>query len=59
MYFDENQKEEAEAIIKDLEKGKAFRRPIVTEVVPAGPFYRAEEYHQKYHEKHGLVGCHV
>lgn len=59
MYFDEKQKEEAKAIIKDLEKGKAFRRPIVTEVVPAGSFYRAEQYHQKYHEKHGLAGCHV
>jgi peptide-methionine (S)-S-oxide reductase len=59
MYFDDDQKREAEAIIKDLENGKEFRRPIVTEVVPAGPFYKAEEYHQKYHEKHGFVGCHV
>ncbi len=34
-------------------------RPIVTEVAPAGPFYPAEEYHQRYLEKHGIVSCHL
>lgn len=35
-----------------------FKRPIATEITPAGPFFRAEEYHQKYLEKHGAQSCH-
>jgi len=43
---------------RDAEGG--FRRPIVTEVEPAGPFYRAEDYHQQYFEKRGLAAvCHL
>lgn len=38
---------------------KRFRRPIVTIIAPAGPFYRAEEYHQRYLEKKGLENCHL
>ena len=34
-----------------LEKTKPFKQPIVTEVVAAGPFYPAEEYHQDYYKK--------
>lgn len=59
MYFDEDQKKEAEEVIGELERRKVFRRSIVTEIVEAGPFYRAEEYHQKYNEKHGRSGCPV
>jgi len=41
------------------EAQKFFERPIVTEIVPAGQFWRAEEYHQRYFDKHpGHYTCH-
>lgn len=42
-----------------LQNSGAYRRPIVTEIVPASAFYKAEEYHQQYLEKHGLSHCNL
>ena len=36
-----------------------FARPIVTQLVPAQTFWKAEEYHQKYLEKRGVASCHI
>jgi peptide-methionine (S)-S-oxide reductase len=41
-----------------LEESGKFRKPIATEITPAGTFYRAEEYHQKYLQKRGVESCH-
>jgi peptide-methionine (S)-S-oxide reductase len=43
-----------------LEAAGKFKTPVVTEIVPAQTFWRAEEYHQRYFEKNPEVAaCHV
>jgi peptide-methionine (S)-S-oxide reductase len=50
----------ARAKVAALTEEKRFRRPIVTQISDAAPFYRAEEYHQRYFEKKGIApACHV
>jgi peptide-methionine (S)-S-oxide reductase len=49
FYHSPEQKRAAEEVIAELTAEKVWPGPIVTEVVPAGPFYRAEDYHQGYY----------
>ncbi len=49
----------ATASKEKLEKSGKHKRPIVTEIVPASRFWRAEEYHQRYFEKNGLAHCRI
>jgi len=59
FYHSPEQEAEAKASKAHLESEHKFRRPIVTQIIAAGPFYRAEEYHQQYLEKRGLSTCHI
>jgi peptide methionine sulfoxide reductase msrA/msrB len=55
FYHGEAQKETALAIMDELAKSGQYKKRLATELVPASAFYKAEEYHQKYFEKHGYV----
>jgi peptide-methionine (S)-S-oxide reductase len=51
---DQTQLEAARRSLAELEKTKPFKEPIVTQILPAGPFYPAEDYHQGYYRKNPL-----
>lgn len=57
FYHTPEQEAAAHASKEALEQSGKFRKQIVTEIVPAVPFYRAEEYHQQYFEKRGISHC--
>jgi peptide-methionine (S)-S-oxide reductase len=59
FYHTPEQQAAAEAAKAALAATGRFRRPVVTEVTPAGPFWRAEEYHQRYLQKRGRGSCHL
>lgn len=59
FYHDAEQEAAARDSKSTLEKSGTFKRPIVTQIVPASEFYRAEDYHQQYLEKQGLRSCHL
>ena len=59
FYHDEAQKKEAKAAVKRAQASGRWRKPITTEIVPAGKFWPAEAYHQDYLKKHpGGYTCH-
>lgn len=56
---DDEQRAAAEASKSRWDASGRLRRPIVTEIVEAAPFHRAEEYHQQYLAKRGRSSCHL
>lgn len=56
---DQAQRDAAEAARERWQASGRYRKPIVTVIEPAQPFWPAEEYHQRYLEKRGLASCHV
>jgi len=59
FYHDAEQEAQARDAVAALDKAGVFKHPIVTQIVPASEFFRAEEYHQKYFEKQGIRACHL
>lgn len=51
FYFSEEQKRLAEKSKEDLDNSARYQKPIVTEIIKASTFYKAEDYHQDYHKK--------
>lgn len=59
FFHSPEQEVEARASKAALEASGRLKGPIVTHIIPATTFYRAEEYHQQYLEKRGLAHCHI
>jgi len=57
FFHSPEQEAAARSAIRELEAEGRFGRPVVTEVVPASEWWPAEDYHQRYFEKHGRFGC--
>lgn len=58
IFFDSPEQEKVAKASKEQAQ-KYFEKPIVTEIVPLNNFWRAEEYHQRYFDKHqGHYSCH-
>lgn len=59
FYHSPEQQAAALAAKEKLQTSGRYKRPIVTEIVAASPYYLAEDYHQQYLEKRGLASCHI
>jgi peptide-methionine (S)-S-oxide reductase len=59
FFHSREQEAAARASKEELGQSGRFRSAIVTQIVPAKTFWRAEEYHQQYLEKRGLAHCSI
>ena len=59
FYRGGEQESTARRAILEADESSRWNQPVVTELVPAGTFWRAEEYHQQYLAKNGGGFCHV
>jgi peptide-methionine (S)-S-oxide reductase len=59
FYRTPEQREAAERSKAERQASGRYRRPIATEITPAGTFWRAEDYHQQYLEKRGMATCRI
>lgn len=59
FYKNEAQKAAAQKTIEQLDKSGEYKKPIVTSLEPAGKFWRAEEFHQKFVQRTGHGACHI
>ena len=54
FYHSEEQRVSAQKSIEELEESGTFKKPIVTKIIKASKFYKAEDYHQDYHKKNPI-----
>jgi peptide-methionine (S)-S-oxide reductase len=59
FYHTPEQEKIAAASKEKLQASRKDDKPIVTEIAAASTFYKAEEYHQRYFEKHGMQSCKI
>jgi peptide methionine sulfoxide reductase msrA/msrB len=55
FYHDEEQKQIARKVMDELSASGKYKKPLATELVALPTFYKAEEYHQKYYQKNGII----